>query len=64
MDTNKIVAAIYAVNADQARMKSAEGFLLRYDEMLALLNSRDEARRIAMADIVPPDPPAPSHSHV
>jgi hypothetical protein len=38
-------------------MKSAEGFLLRYDEMLATLNARDDGRRIAMADVVLPDSP-------
>ena len=54
MEMNKIVAAIYAASADQARMKSADGFLLRYDEMLATLNARDEAERIAMADIILP----------
>jgi hypothetical protein len=57
VDTNKIVAAIYAVNAEPARMSNAAAFLLRYDEMLATLNSRDEARNIAMKDVLLPEPP-------
>jgi hypothetical protein len=56
MDMNIVVAAIYAASADRSRFRSAESFLLRYDEMLATLNARDEARRIAMADIMPPAP--------
>ena len=40
VDTNKIVAAIYAVNAEHTGVRNAAAFLLRYDEMLATLDAR------------------------
>jgi hypothetical protein len=56
MDMNMIVAAIYAASADQSRIRSAASFLLRYDEMLATLRAREEARNISMAEALQSEP--------
>ena len=53
---NMIVAAIYAANTDQSRIRNAASFLLLYDEMLATLRAREEARLISMADAARTEP--------
>ena len=55
METNKIVAAIFAATVDKTTWSGPESFLTHYDQMLAMLDARDEAKRVARADVVLPE---------